>query len=266
MWARAAGAAQARLAGALLIVGLGGLLTAGVATALAVAAGEPAADAVTAAVLAFAATVAALDVAFVARRLVPLRNAMARVMEPLDVALADPQPAERDRTGPAVAVALDEVTVRLGPSAVLDGVNLTVAPGEHVAVVGASGAGKSTLVAALAGWLAPSDGRVTVDGRPLEGETLAELRRATAWAETSTRVLDGSLRENVDYGAAPGAAPAVERLRAVGVALDPEAPAGGSRAPSASGCCSRERSDARRPGSSCSTRPRVSSPRPTAAR
>jgi ATP-binding cassette subfamily B protein len=226
LWARAAGVAQARLAGALLVVALGGLMAAGLATALAVGAGEPAATAVTAAVLAFAATIAAQDVAFVARRLVPLRNAMARVLEPLDVTLPDPEPAGHDPGGPPAAVALENVTVRLGPSAVLDGVSVAIGAGEHVAVVGASGAGKSSLVAVLAGWLDASEGRVLVDGRPLQGETLAALRRATAWADTATRVLDDSLRANADYGAAAGAPAAAERLRAVGLRGDPDSSPG----------------------------------------
>jgi ABC-type multidrug transport system fused ATPase/permease subunit len=225
LWARAAGVAQVRLAGALLIVSLGGLLAAGAATAFAVGAGEPAASALTVAVLAFAATVAAQDVAFVARRIVPLRNAMARVLEPLEVSLPDPEPAEHDAAPGAAAIALEDVTVRLGPTAVLDGVDLAIAAGEHVAVVGASGAGKSSLVAVLAGWLGAGEGRVLVDGRPLEGEALADLRRATAWADTATRVLEDTLTANADYGASDGAPPAAERLRAVG--LDPEGPARG---------------------------------------
>src|SRR4051812_11003972 len=227
LWGKAAGAAQGRLSAALLVAGLGGFLAAALATALAIGSGESAANAVTAAVLAFAATVAAQYVGIVARRLVPLRNAMARVLEPLEVALADPAPAEDDPGGGSAGLTLEEVTVALGPSCVLDGVSLEIEPGEHVAVVGASGAGKSSLIAVLAGWLAASEGSVLVDGHPLEGEALAELRRATAWADTGTRVLDGTLRENADYGAAHDAPPAAERLRAVGLGGDPDAPARG---------------------------------------
>ncbi|WP_405815169.1 MULTISPECIES: ABC transporter ATP-binding protein [unclassified Streptomyces] len=61
--------------------------------------------------------------------------------------------------------------VRLGHrgNAVLDGVDLTVEPGEVLAVVGPSGCGKSTLLRTLAGLLPPLDGVVEQDGAPVRG-------------------------------------------------------------------------------------------------
>ncbi|MDA0563343.1 heme ABC exporter ATP-binding protein CcmA [Streptomonospora sp. S1-112] len=58
-----------------------------------------------------------------------------------------------------------DVAVDLGGAAVLRGVDLTVSPGEVVAVVGANGAGKTTLLRCLAG-LQRAEGRVSVLGRP----------------------------------------------------------------------------------------------------
>ncbi|GAA2745253.1 ABC transporter ATP-binding protein [Kitasatospora cinereorecta] len=52
---------------------------------------------------------------------------------------------------------------------VLSGVDLDVAPGEVLTVVGASGGGKSTLLRALAGLLTPTGGELLADGRPLRG-------------------------------------------------------------------------------------------------
>ena len=56
---------------------------------------------------------------------------------------------------------------RQGDLLALDGVGLTVAEGEFVAVVGPSGCGKSTLLRILGGLLVPTEGRVRLDGRPL---------------------------------------------------------------------------------------------------
>jgi len=52
---------------------------------------------------------------------------------------------------------------------VVDGVDITVAPGELVAVVGPSGCGKSTLLAIAAGLLEPTRGTVLLDGAPAPG-------------------------------------------------------------------------------------------------
>jgi iron complex transport system ATP-binding protein len=68
--------------------------------------------------------------------------------------------------------------VRRGRRAVLHGVDVAVEPGEVLAVVGPNGAGKSTLVAALAGDLAPTSGRVQLQGREVSAYGSVELARA----------------------------------------------------------------------------------------
>ena len=66
---------------------------------------------------------------------------------------------------------LDGLTKAYGGLPVLDGVRLTVAPGEFVAVVGPSGCGKSTLFDVVAGLERPDAGRVLVDGVEVTGRT-----------------------------------------------------------------------------------------------
>ncbi|BCL13954.1 ABC transporter ATP-binding protein [Micromonospora sagamiensis] len=80
---------------------------------------------------------------------------------------------------------------------VLHGVTLVPEPGEKLAMVGPSGAGKSTLGRLLAGVHTPRTGSVTVDGRPLTGLPLTELRRHVALVTQEHHVFIGTLRENV---------------------------------------------------------------------
>jgi iron complex transport system ATP-binding protein len=61
----------------------------------------------------------------------------------------------------------DRLTARRGQRIVLDGVSLTLVPGQTVAILGPNGAGKTTLVRAMAGVLTPHRGQVVLDGRPL---------------------------------------------------------------------------------------------------
>ena len=65
----------------------------------------------------------------------------------------------------APAIEARDLRLSFGDVAVLDGLSLSVAPGEMVAMVGPSGCGKSTLLAVLAGLVAPDDGEVLIDGR-----------------------------------------------------------------------------------------------------
>nr|WP_311153218.1 ABC transporter ATP-binding protein [uncultured Actinomyces sp.] len=80
--------------------------------------------------------------------------------------------------------------------AVLDGINLDIAPGEFVALVGQSGCGKSTILRLLAGLERPSAGRVDVDERPV---TAPEPERALAFQD-ATLLPWRTVRENVALG------------------------------------------------------------------
>ena len=66
-------------------------------------------------------------------------------------------------------LALDNVTLHRGRTRVLDGVSLTVAEGELVALIGANGAGKTTVLRTISGILSPSAGTVTFRGQPIHG-------------------------------------------------------------------------------------------------
>jgi putative ABC transport system ATP-binding protein len=85
---------------------------------------------------------------------------------------------------------------------ILDDVDLTVAPGEFLAVLGPSGSGKSTLLALMAGLDRPTSGEVLIDGSPIQGlseDQLALLRRHKIGFVFQSFQLLGNLtaRENV---------------------------------------------------------------------
>jgi heme exporter protein A len=71
-----------------------------------------------------------------------------------------------------IRLTLDGLTVRRGERRLFDGLNLTVSPGEAVALTGANGAGKSSLLRAIAGLLTPEAGRIRFDenGQDLDPE------------------------------------------------------------------------------------------------
>jgi ABC-type bacteriocin/lantibiotic exporter with double-glycine peptidase domain len=112
---------------------------------------------------------------------------------------ADPS-AGAPRAGGA-RLALEGVSVVAGGQRVLEGVTCAVAPGEHVAIVGRSGAGKSSLVGLLLGWYQPSEGRVVIDGAPLDEAGLEALRRQTAWVEPAVHLWNRPLLDNLAFGA-----------------------------------------------------------------
>ncbi|MGC7102285.1 ABC transporter ATP-binding protein [Amycolatopsis lurida] len=90
---------------------------------------------------------------------------------------------------------------------VLHGVDLTVRPGERLALVGPSGAGKSTLGRLLAGLAAPRSGSVTVGGVPVAELAPEVLRERVALVTQEHHVFLGTIRDNLTI-AAPGASDA----------------------------------------------------------
>jgi len=83
---------------------------------------------------------------------------------------------------------------------VLEDINLTVRPGEVVAIVGATGAGKSTLVSLLGRFYDVTSGRITIDGHDIRQVTIASLRRQLGIVLQDTFLFSDSVRENIRYG------------------------------------------------------------------
>lgn len=82
---------------------------------------------------------------------------------------------------------------------VLDRVDLSIAPGERIAIVGASGSGKSTIADLLVRHLDPERGRVRLDGFDLRELSLATIRGSIVSVEQEPFLFHASLAENVRY-------------------------------------------------------------------
>jgi ABC-type multidrug transport system fused ATPase/permease subunit len=86
-----------------------------------------------------------------------------------------------------------------GPE-VLHGIDLAVAPGTTVALVGHTGAGKSTIAKLLARFYDPRAGRIMIDGHDLKGVTQASLRRQLGIVPQEGFLFAGTVRDNIAFG------------------------------------------------------------------
>jgi ATP-binding cassette subfamily B multidrug efflux pump len=102
------------------------------------------------------------------------------------------------------AIGFDKVSFDYGRAPRHDGVlhelDLDIAPGERVGLVGRSGAGKSTLVHLLLGFYRPEKGRIMIDGCDIAGLTQESLRAQIGMVTQDTSLLHRSIRDNIRYG------------------------------------------------------------------
>ena len=82
----------------------------------------------------------------------------------------------------------------------LQDINLTIKPGEHVALVGQSGSGKTSIVNLIPRFWEPTEGRITLDGHDIRNLTLESLRRQISIVSQDVVLLDATIRENLTYG------------------------------------------------------------------
>ena len=86
-------------------------------------------------------------------------------------------------------------------SPALQDINLRVAPGEKIGIIGRSGSGKSTLARLLMGFYAPSDGQILFDGLDQRQLDVADLRHQIGYVAHDLPLLSGTLRSNLTLGA-----------------------------------------------------------------
>ena len=104
------------------------------------------------------------------------------------------------------AIELDHVSAGYGETVVLEDLNLKVAPGESISVIGRNGVGKTTLLATVMGHTTLHRGEVALEGRSLNGVPIYRRAAAGLGFVPQEREIFPSLtvRENLDVGARPG--------------------------------------------------------------
>ncbi|GAB5469455.1 MAG: ABC transporter ATP-binding protein/permease [Rhodospirillales bacterium] len=131
-------------------------------------------------------------------------------VEPEIVAPAEPQALPEPAKG---AVALEKVAFcypAYPDRATLEEIDLTIAPGERVAIVGPSGAGKTTLFQLLLRFYDPSAGRITFDGVDLRRTEPRALRQRIGLVPQEPVIFSANAWDNIAYGAE---APSREQVR-----------------------------------------------------
>jgi ATP-binding cassette subfamily B multidrug efflux pump len=103
---------------------------------------------------------------------------------------------------------------------VLHGIDLRIAPGERVGLVGRSGAGKSTLVNLLLRFYAVEGGRILIGGQDIATVTQESLRAHIAMVTQDTSLLHRSIRDNIRYGRPQASEEEVREAAAKAHALD----------------------------------------------
>ncbi len=83
---------------------------------------------------------------------------------------------------------------------VLKNIDITIKPGEKIALVGASGSGKSTIASLIFSFYTPTQGEILFDGLPQRNYSISYLRSQISIVPQDTLLFGGSIRENILYG------------------------------------------------------------------
>ncbi|WP_018949738.1 ABC transporter ATP-binding protein [Thioalkalivibrio sp. ALMg11] len=106
---------------------------------------------------------------------------------------------------PKEEIRLDEVTFTYPgkEEPALQGLDLSLPVNHVVGLVGASGSGKSTAIDILLGLIEPQEGRLTIDGQPLQPEQKRAWQNSMGFVPQSIFLADASIRENIAFGLPP---------------------------------------------------------------
>jgi subfamily B ATP-binding cassette protein MsbA len=120
-------------------------------------------------------------------------------------ALLDEEP-EADKGTKSMArtkglITFENVDFSYDTQPLLNKVNVVIQPGQVVALVGRSGSGKSTLVNLLLRFYEPQAGRILLDGNDIQDLTRVDLRRQVALVNQQVVLFNGTIAQNIAYGA-----------------------------------------------------------------
>lgn len=136
-------------------------------------------------------------------------GALARIKEIMDLEEEEPGGEKLPRKG-ANSTAIEFSKVRFSyatdqdeePKEIIKGIDLKIARGSRVALVGPSGSGKSTIFSLIERFYEPTSGTILLDGQPVTEFSRESLRQQLGYVEQDAPVLAGSLKDNLLLGRA----------------------------------------------------------------
>lgn len=138
------------------------------------------------------------------KQLPSMHNILLRVLEVLD-APEEQSDTQATRANPdvigGVKLGFKQLAVSRGNQRVLADIDLAIAAGERIAIVGASGSGKSSFIGAIAGWHVIAGGVMEIDDVAADATLIQQLRQQTAVVDPESYLWNRELYANVLYGA-----------------------------------------------------------------
>lgn len=124
----------------------------------------------------------------------------AETLQPILKATAQQSEGQVQAENLPVTIEFKQLNWQPNDRTVLRDINLTVRPGERIALIGESGAGKSSLLHMLLGFTAPTSGQLLLDGKAFTDYQLASWRQQLVWLAQRPEWFSGSIRDNLLIG------------------------------------------------------------------